>query len=311
MVCPICNLASIAPSKNRCPQCDADLTPFKVLDSLPDEPIRERTGRGGQVGLMAAIGVFLVLAVAISVLQLYGFRRIESLLSGQQTGLMDFMTTVHSAVEQLARDQSRLVRAAADWSEAAIAIKERIQAISVDEKMGNRSRALGKGRQGGLGMVAHGALRIVASRNAQERERYPDKPPDASSSENDPSANARFWTYAAGRRDTLWGIAQRYYRSGYYYPVLLEHNPHLEIYDIGDGVPIRLLKDPDLADEIYRSITERRGSDIYWTYTVAEGDTLRSIAKRFFNSEDMVARITDSNPGIEIKRGARIKILLE
>ncbi|MCP4111979.1 MAG: hypothetical protein GY749_41700, partial [Desulfobacteraceae bacterium] len=36
-VCPICGMEQIPSDKNQCPQCDADLTCFKVLATLPDE----------------------------------------------------------------------------------------------------------------------------------------------------------------------------------------------------------------------------------------------------------------------------------
>ena len=37
-ICPICGFELASPEEENCPQCDADLTCFNVLNSIPDEP---------------------------------------------------------------------------------------------------------------------------------------------------------------------------------------------------------------------------------------------------------------------------------
>jgi len=76
------------------------------------------------------------------------------------------------------------------------------------------------------------------------------------------SKEPEFWIYNAKEDDTLWDIAEKYYGKGGYYPVLLEHNPHIGIYDIGKGVALNILKNRDDASEIYKKILSRS-----WTIT--------------------------------------------
>ena len=51
--------------------------------------------------------------------------------------------------------------------------------------------------------------------------------------------------------DTLWGIAKRFYGSGFYYPVLQEHNPDLAIYTIGKKDRIAVLKDSGTVKRVF------------------------------------------------------------
>jgi len=263
--CPICGLERIAPEKTQCPQCDADLTCFKVLDSLPDEPVepvREKTGSMKQVIVFAAIALFFGLTSVLSVVHVYRLKRLESRMLDQQTYAMNALINMGTKLDRLSDNQSRPM----EDSTAAEVVSE--------------------------------------AREDVESLKQP-------SQEDDSAGNMEFWTYEAHEKDTLWGIAKEYYGSGDYYPVLIEHNSYLQIYDIGDGVQMRILKDAGPAKEIYKKITERKGNRIYFNYTMAEGDTLRSIAKKFYRKEDMAGRITNLNPEMKLEPGKRIKILLE
>ena len=74
---------------------------------------------------------------------------------------------------------------------------------------------------------------------------------------------------------------------------------------------VRLLQNVKTARKIYKGIIKREGRRIYWAYKVAQGDTLESIAKKYYRTEDGVKRILDLNPNIAFKPGERIKIELE
>ena len=77
--------------------------------------------------------------------------------------------------------------------------------------------------------------------------------------------------------ETRWAIAEQYYGSGQYYPVLLEHNEYLAPGPLEPGRQIRLLADARLARETFhRHIVGAR-----LISTVREGDTLGSVAARF------------------------------
>ncbi len=265
--CPICGLESITHDKIQCPQCDADLTCFKVLASLPDESVREKTGSGIKIILFVAIGLFLCLAGVLSVFQ---FKRLETRLQEQQTYFTNAISNMEAKLVHLAQYQSSSPDVGSARTEAKHITREDIEGSFVPE-------------------------------NSLEKSHLQDSLPE----------KINFWIYEANEKDTLWGISKRYYGSGYYYAVLLEHNSHLGIYSIGDGVRLRILKNAGLAKDIYKKITEKEGNRIYWEYTIAEGDTLQSVAMKFYKSKDMVKRITNLNPDLEFQPGEKIKILLE
>jgi len=127
----------------------------------------------------------------------------------------------------------------------------------------------------------------------------------------DPCRDADFRIYNALETDTLWGIAERAFGEGKYYPVLLECNPHLGIYTIGDGVQVKILEDRRLAEEIYGTVLVRKEGRKYWYYTVADGDSLQTIADRFYRGEDRIEKIVTLNPAARFQPGEKIRLVLE
>lgn len=124
-------------------------------------------------------------------------------------------------------------------------------------------------------------------------------------------AQPAFQLYDAHDTDTYYSIARKFYGSGHYYPVLMEHNPEIGLYRVGDGVQLKILKDAGRAREIFRKIVRREGKKRIWYYTVVAGDTQESIAAKFYKTDDRVKRLLQLNPGIKLRPGARLRIQLE
>jgi LysM repeat protein len=267
-VCPVCGLSSIPSNRAQCPQCDADLTCFMVLDSLHDEPVRKNTGSGKQVILLVAISLVVGLISVLSAYQLYLLKQLENRILDEKTFFIDAVPD--AGLKRFVIDQSRPLTNGAAENKATIETKEDIKELSVLVKPSEKTDI-------GTGLAE----------------------------------DSRFWTYRATEKDTLWDISQKYYGLGNYYPVFLEHNSHLGIYDIGDGIQIKILKDTAMAQGIYKKITEKKGDSIYWYYTVAEGDTLRSVAGKFYKTKNMIKLITDNNSEVDLKSGEKIRILLK
>lgn len=129
--------------------------------------------------------------------------------------------------------------------------------------------------------------------------------------EEDPQAQAAFWLYEAHDSDTFWNIAKVFYGSGHYYPVLLEHNPEIGLFSVGEGVRLKILKDVNRAKGILRKIVKREGNRLIWHYTVMAGDTQESIAGKYYKTDDKVARLLELNPGVRLQPGERLRIQLE
>ena len=267
-VCPVCGLSSITSDRTQCPQCDADLTCFKVLDSIPDEPVSKHIESRKQVVLLVAISLVVGLISVLSAYQLYLLKQLENRILDPKTSFIN--AGPDNGLKRFVIDQSKTRTNGAAENKAIIETKEDIE---------NQSASV--------------------------------KPPEKSDIVADFAEDKSFWTYWATEKDTLWDISQKHYGSGYYYPVLLEHNSRLGIYDIGDGIQIKILKDTSRARDIYKKITEKKGNSIYWYYTVAECDTIQSIAGKFYKPKNMTKLITDINSDVDLKPGERIRILMK
>lgn len=272
ITCPICHFEHISPDRGRCPQCDSDLRCFQVLDSLPDEAVVVKTGSWKQGKGLPMMAMGLLLCLT-GLMLLFQISRIKDL----ETRLSDLRTypvgiKIIREFEPEPRTQTETIP-----QESGPGTSEPADGMSIQRQ----SPPVSKKRREGQPLEAR------------------------------PTEEMEFLIYEANEKDSLWGIAEEYYGNGRYYPVLLEHNPHLEIYKIGRGVEVRLLQNVKTARKIYKGIIKREGRRIYWAYKVAQGDTLESIAKKYYRTEDGVKRILDLNPNIAFKPGERIKIELE
>ncbi len=276
-VCHICGLSPMPAGKTQCPQCDADLTCFKVLDSLPDEPVGESVGNDAgskkQVILLVVISLTLGLISVLSVFQFYWLKQIENRIPDRKTSFPD--TELNTGLKRFAIDQSKMSTNGTTGTSVATEAKEDSGRQSVPIKPLKKTD-----------------IRAVLAENSN-------------------AENNNFWIYWATEKDTLWDISQRHYGSGNYYPVLLEHNRHIGIYDVGAGIQIKILKNTAMARDIYKKITEKKGNNLYWYYSVAEGDTMQSVADKFYRTKNMLQKIASLNPDIDLRPGKQIKILLK
>lgn len=131
-----------------------------------------------------------------------------------------------------------------------------------------------------------------------------DEPSETQITSNPPSPC--FKIYRAKDTDTLWDISQALYGRGIYYPVLLEHNPDLRIFDISSQDTLRYLCDKSQASRIYKQITAMKNNRRYWKYTLRPGDTRSTITERYC-PKSKGCFVEDALPGI----GKTIGIFLE
>jgi len=125
------------------------------------------------------------------------------------------------------------------------------------------------------------------------------------------SVEPEFWIYDARGGEKFWDIAARFYGAGRYYPVLMEHNPEIGLFGVGAGVRMKVLKDAGQAEEILRRIVKIEGGRLIWYYTVMKGDTMESIARKYYNSDKRMSRLLDLNPGLKLQPGKQIRIQLD
>jgi len=304
--CPVCRLEHVADDRDRCPQCDADLTCFKVLETLQEpesetvEPITPemdpqvtRTGKK-RTSLFWVAALFLWGTVTILLgLQFYRITILNS-------GIMEQQSVFNDAFSRI---ESGLVRVTAHQDQALTEIRAQIE--SVGDKLGRIQKSSPPATvdlpdESGSGRISKDERKKV-TRKAGRKLRPPDKTA---------AGNSAFIYYQATQNDTLWGVAERFYGSGLYYPVLLAHNPDLAIYTIGKKDRIAVLKDIAPVRRIYNEITVLQGGNLYWYYFVRPGDTLASVKHKYCPSQDCIQLPSKIGRDSVLQPGKKIKIQL-
>ncbi|MFC1851587.1 LysM peptidoglycan-binding domain-containing protein [candidate division CSSED10-310 bacterium] len=266
--CPICGIEKIAAHMTRCPQCDADLTCFQVLQSLPEEA---GIGRRGQLFLLSLTlsSVFITFTVLGLFWRLnYRLNLLETRVSNQKEAHQDLAVTLSSQLQEVVNSPRKKVNSIDSARQ-----EERPESPKHNQKKDDHSKIMPQ---------------------------TPDLP-----------EKLKFRTYCTTEKDTLWLLSRKFYGAGKYYPILMEHNPQLGVYDLDGGITIKILEDKNLVKQMYHSIIETQEQQIFYLYTVQEGDTLTAITAKFYQNDRMIDYLTELNPGTPIRPGQKIKILLE
>lgn len=300
-VCPICGVENIASDKERCPQCDADLTCFKVLDSLPDNLSAEKQRPRNRIALFAVLGLTIILLGALFGYVHYHFRALEGQLADQNSALVASLKNIDTTLVQISTDRPL---AGPSESKAPPAPVQAVPPPSPAETPADidvKASVSPEGSKPGEISQHQPAppkkpVKSESNRRAAASEAHP--PPVKIG-----TRKAAFWIYRSDGRDTLWSIAEKYYGAGRLYPVLMEHNPKVGIFHIKGGTAILILKEPGQAKDIYPRIVSREGDRLYWYYTVTGKDTIKSIATRFLRDKNMLKRMP--------KPGQKMRIPLE
>jgi len=336
--CPVCGLPHISPDRDRCPQCDADLICFRVLDSLPEElPEPDEKPPSGTKTLpwpLALAGILLtVLLIAVILFQFHRFRQLEVLLEDQGGSIKSLNAKLTKLQDAESEFRSETADISIAKAEEQILLANRKFQGPVSPSVPRTGFVIGEAEILS-DSTAPQSLSFWEETQISEQETkaslsVPDiaKPgPDGWNSGHLPEnpeektgilngqqlGNADFRTYNATKNDTLWDISVKYYGAGHYYPILLEHNRHIGIYSIGKGVQVKVLRDPRIARKIYLNIIERKGYNTYWLYTVAKGDTLRTLITKYYKIRNMKKRISElENPDVPLPPGKKLRILLK
>lgn len=120
----------------------------------------------------------------------------------------------------------------------------------------------------------------------------------------------RFYPYLAESGDNLKTIAQKYYGSSLYFPVLLLHNPQIQSFEMEEGTEISIMENRQEAIRLFRKHTVIDHGRIFWIYTAGKNDTIEGIGKKFYQTRDVNNPLVNLNPECRIKPGERIRILL-
>lgn len=255
-VCPICGKEQISEDKDQCPQCNADLTCFRVLDSLPEYESKKH-----RLEQRILLYTLIIIILFICGWMTYQNLQISGLLIKNKKGLDKYNSSVNSLLKKV----------------------ESITIIKAE------------GQAGSEGIMVEPASTAGDKKDLSEHQKDP--------------WPEYFW-YETTDRDTFWGISERFYKQGRYYPVLIAMNPEIYIFEIKAGQRIKILKGLQDVNRIFNEFVYQSGPFQYIWYTVMENDSLESIGKKFYKTEDQYPFIRKANPDLRLEPGQRIKILL-
>jgi len=289
VTCPVCRFTNIPEGSDTCPQCDADLVCFRLLETLSDAVANETVVLPEQSGqnisqnpggkkyrisvIMWPVGLLLVFLVLVSGYAANRFSIMAWTVEQMQASVTR-MVAMTAEDRALIRETGQSVRELRQTSAGAFeTIKKRQETVSTRE-----SQTAGRPK---IGPVT--------------QEVSPPPPP-----------RVCFRQYQAKDTDTLWGISRALYGSGVFYPVLMEHNPDLEIYNISSRDTLRYLCDKKAVLQVYGEITGIGYGKRYWKYKIRHGDTRRSVIRQYCShGTDCLVK------GIPFKPGMTIGIYLE
>ena len=300
-ICPICGFELASPEEENCSQCDADLTCFNVLNSIPDKPGPDKPGpdkpgpdKPGPEELRASEENREKRPSRKQLIPIAFFLLFVGLIMG--FCLASLYKSDHPPIS-VSYHQALPVRIKITGQ----AVSERADA---DEHPGRKVPALSRTMTEKKPEVSEGIPKEAAE-NLRER------PTGKDLTAVPVAGQENFQVYEATDDDTLWRISKKQYGSGFYFPVIMECNPGLRVYHVQKGIQVRIFKDPAMAEKLYNENACIEGDRVYYDYKVLEGDTFESIALKFYKQGNMKHRIMDLNPHVKLRAGMRIKIALE
>lgn len=317
--CPVCGKAGLIDGASRCPQCGADLECFELLDSLGEQVAAAKPAERefAETGVLDEIraslrsiheaqqhpvprrpmrGYSVVAFLVVLILVLYRDFAIGRWLDEQFSQLNDQMTAVRTPAGG-AEQTGVLTRGIDVLAPPMRAIEDTLSVLVQGQKASRMDCST---------VVQH--LSEVSERvRALEAQVLAITVPtltEVGLEEDD------FFYHQPLKGETLWTIAERYYGSGRFYPVLLEHNPGLGIY-YGPGYgAIRVLRYRHKAKDILDALIVEWGEQTLFRYRVAKGETWVQLSQRFFGHRGGVAELSTLNGERQPVPGQRVLVPL-
>ena len=291
ITCPVCQFEHIPHDRDTCPQCDSDLICFRLLDTISDRPVAsvpdaEPDTKMGKIHKSKTSWQQIswsLLIVTISCFGVYYGYRFSAMESMVKKIEIDMAQVTH----QMNENPNKIIKA----------VKVGTEQINYLEKHVKELAKLTKDNEITLTRIM---LKQEKGSKIFEREIKNLKNPNESAIK-DRIDKPCFKIYQAKDEDTLWEISRDLYGSGIFYPILMEHNPDLQVYSLGSKNTLRYLCDKTLAAGIYKTITSMKQNRRYWKYTVRSGDTRKAIIKRYcMNQKDCLVEDKPLKPGMTI-----------
>jgi hypothetical protein len=331
--CPVCGKTGLADRLTECPQCNADLQCFDLLDTLYEEAagqqpygeepswtkqleriradllsIRnrlERFGKNRWVWRYAVLSLTVIALGGVILFQDFAFeRRLDEKLSRLS------LPTVSTDAQDRAALASELIGAMEALSHRLKTAEEKLVAISANQEAAYARLSATLDQVSNLdGRFALLEQALSRSPPAVTAAVVPEAVAAADSGGQD--EGEIFYYHEPQPGESLWDIARQYYGDGRFYPVLLEYNPGLGIYYSRDYGKIKVLRDPQRAKAVLEKWVSVGKKGTLFQYKVIDGDSWSRISRRFFGHGDKVAMLKALNPHARLVPGERVSIPLQ
>ncbi len=299
--CPVCAKAGLADELLECPQCNADLECFDLLDALHEESIsiqtqidlHNRLDRLHKRGWLQRYAVPILVVIVLGAVILYKDFTLEQRLSNEfMQALQTALTAEQDSAAQLSTDK-RVI------NQSLRRLEEKLSDVTAKQEQAYAH----------LAAIAQHFEDHKSPVLAEEQQSQTPETPIAETATQDEDDS--FLYHPSSQTDTLWDIAKRYYGKGHFYPVLLEYNPGLSIYYDRNYGKIKVLRDPQKAQQVLKSLVTISSKGTLFQYRVEQGDTWRHLSRRFFGHGGKTTELMTLNENIELVPGQRISIPLQ
>jgi LysM repeat protein len=326
--CPVCGKVGLADDVQECPQCNADLECFELLESLHEEVARPEQSEFGLAWKKDLEDLRTTLSKDLGNQQTsawkrnYGILALFVLLFGtlilflyRDLALEEHFNDIIFRLEPRTGPVGRELKTT-ELSELNAEMETITQQLVVIEN----GLATVSAAQAAVGTERFSAileyLNQLSERLVSLEKRFYDiaqgqsPSPDENSVPVGAEREEVFLYHEPGKGETLWSIARRYYDSGHFYPVLLEYNPGLGIYFDRSYGRIKILKDRQRAKQVLDEVMTVRRNATLIQYKVMKGDTWERISERFYANTANVPKLLALNPGLGLVPGDRVFVPL-
>jgi hypothetical protein len=286
--CPICGFHPIPANADKCPQCDADLACFTVLDAIPDEmPVvrgdgERKTAGGGEDDADRPLSSGLTRPVT------------EKRTSGKWVFPCAVFLLLLGLVAGL-----WIARTGQSRPSSPVVLRCSPMGIKIPVK-----NPIGYAPLDPSAFDDVGFFQKVPEKTRVESDDFKDAVNPVPKTETHAD-------YEVTGDETLWRISKNCYGRGFYFPVLMELNPGLGVYNLEKGTGLKIFKEAARAEQLYHQIIHVVGKELWYGYRVIKGDNVKGIAAKIYGSPGKAKRIMNDNPHASFKPGERIRVELE
>lgn len=270
--CPVCGKAGVLDGASQCPQCNADLECFQLLDDLhehsTDNKITTVEANKTHTGFFSVFFITLFITLIIIVLFILQTFYFQYIIAQQQTKLTHYFSEQQS--EQLSKYNNHGINSSINIKQID-GINNKISALeqtltqiedAINRLASQKNDLTQTNNQSVYSEQLASIITKLDSKLSQLSTNTTNKTTNKKRHQpedviNDPikqNTIPQLISYRSKETDTLWSISKHFYGKGIYYPVILKMNPDLTIYNHASYGKIKIIKEKSQLMKIYNQL---------------------------------------------------------